>query len=175
MRLTLDHRTANGSLMMTDKVRQDVLGGIDNPSDAILPWGKTLYRTSHARRYNQSTGQFEDNDAGSGYQSGWWALSDDFLGSTWFSGSSSYSGAARATFAIHPAWRSDCSNFTSVNPQCDLSVWYGIGKTIEAIDPETGKRLAMRASQEILQIYIPGFKENYQKWARCNGTVPFGS
>lgn len=175
MRLTIDHRTANGSLMMSEAVCNEVTSGIDNPSDAIIPYGATLYRTSHARRFNEGTGGYDDNGPDAGFQSCWWSMSDDFLGATWFSGLSNYSAAARGAFAIHPAWRSDCSNFTSIAPQCDLSVWYGIGKAIAKIDPATGKPLTMEASQNILQIYIPGFKDNYQKWARFGKTVPFGS
>jgi hypothetical protein len=175
MRLTIDHRTANGGLMMTEQVKRDVISGIDNPSDAVIPYGATLYRTSHARRYNKSTGAYDANGPDAGYESGWWSMSDDFLGATWFSGLSSYSNAARQAFAIHPAWRSDCSNVSSISPQCDLSAWYGIGKAIEDIDPATGKTVRMEASQNILQIYIPGFRDNHQKWARFGKTVPFGS
>lgn len=175
MRLTISHCTANGGLMMADQVRRDVLSGIDNPSDSIIPYGATLYRTSHARRYNKKTGAYDPNTSDAAFESGWWSMSDDFLGATWFSGKSSYSTAARQAFAIHPAWRSDCSNVTSIVPQCDLSVWYGIGKAIEDIDPATGMSVRMEASQNILQIYIPGFKENHPKWARFGKTVPFGS
>lgn len=175
MRLTIDHRTANGGLMMTEPVRLAVISGIDNPSDSIIPYGSTLYRTSHARRFNRTTGDYEDNGPEAGFQSGWWSMSDDFLGATWFSGLADYSAAARSAFAIHPAWRSDCSNFTSIVPQCDLSVWYGIGKTIDLPDPDTGKNLQMPASQNLLQIYIPGFAENYKTWARHGKTVSFGA
>jgi hypothetical protein len=81
--------------------------------------------------------------------------------------------AARLSFAIHPAWRTDCNNFTSVVPQCDLSVWYGLGRTIEAVDPNSGHRLRMPASTDVLQIYIPGFKQHGRHWASRNVTVPF--
>lgn len=161
--------------MMSEDAKYEVTNGIDNPSDAIIPYGGTLYRTSHVRRYNKATDTYDLNGPDAAYESGWWSMSDDFLGATWFSGLPNYSAAARAAYAIHPAWRSDCTNFTSILPQCDLSVWYGIGKAIEAIDPATGKSLRMDASPNVLQIYIPGFKENHKKWARFGTTVPFGS
>jgi hypothetical protein len=173
MQLTIAHRTANSGLMMTDEVRQAVQGGIDNPSDAIVPFGLTLYRTAHARRYVDGT--FRDNAPEAAYASCWWATSDDYLAATWFSQSSSLSTAARTAFAIHPAWRSDCANVTSVVPLVDLSVWYGLGKTIVADDPNTHRPLTMPASGDILQIYIPGFRENFSKWARLGRTIPFGS
>lgn len=173
MRLTIAHRTANSALMLTEDVRKAVLGGIDNPSDAIVPFGRTLYRTAHARRYVDD--HYEDNAPESAYASCWWATSDDYLAATWFSGSSSLSDAARRAFAIHPAWRSDCANVTSMVPHVDLSVWYGLGKTIVADDPSTHMSLTMPASSDILQIYIPGFRENFGKWARLGKTMPLGS
>lgn len=175
MRLTLNHSTANGGLMMTGDIVREVQSGIDNPSDAIVPFGTTLYRTSHARRFNRRTGDYDINGPDSGYESGWWSTSDDFLRSTWFSSSASMKLAARSAFAIHPAWRSDCANYTVIVPHIDLSVWYGIGKTIDDIDPATGKRLVLPASDEILQVFIPGLKENHQKWVWHGGTQPFES
>ena len=173
MHLTITHRTANSSLMTTAEVRQAVLGGIDTPSDAILPFGQTLYRTAHARRYVD--GHYDLNAPDAAYASCWWATSDDYLAATWFSQSVSLSTAARHAFAIHPAWRSDCANVTSMVPHVDLSVWYGLGKTIVAHDPATDRPLTMPASANILQIYIPGFAENFSKWAALGKTVPFGS
>ena len=173
MRLTINHTTANGGLMMTKPVRDAVVSGIDNPSDAIIPYGATLYRTSHAKRFNRVTQVYEVNGPDAGFKSNWWSTSDDFLGATWFSGLSNYSAAARTAYAIHPAWNSDCANVTSVVPQCDLSVWYGIGKAIQLVDPGTGSSLLMEASQNVLQIYIPGFEANHAKWARFGKTMPF--
>jgi hypothetical protein len=173
MHLTIAHRTANSALMTIAKVREAVLGGIDNPSDAIIPFGQTLYRTAHARRY--VAGRYDTNAPEAAYASCWWATSDDYLAATWFSQSPSLSTAARQAFAIHPAWRSDCASVTSVVPLVDLSVWYGLGKTITADDPATLRPLTMPASADILQIYIPGFEENFAKWARLGKTVPFGS
>jgi hypothetical protein len=49
-------------------------------------------------------------------------------------------------------------------PQQDLSVRYRIGKAIDDIDPATRMSVKTDASQDILQIYIPGFKENHKKW-----------
>ena len=175
MRLTIEHITANAKFMFSEETEKDVKGGIDNPSDAIIPYGATLYRASHVRRYNNNTRLYEINGPDAAYQSGWWSTSDDFLGTTWFGGSRDYSDAARMAYALHPAFRSDCTNFTTVLPQCDLSVWYGIGKTISAIDPKTDKLLTMPASQNVLQIYIPGFRQHFQQWARRGGTMAFGS
>jgi hypothetical protein len=82
MRLTINHRTANSALMMTNDVRNDVLEGIDDPSDAIVTWGVTLYRVAHASRYDKATGLYEPSGPDAAYESNWWSTSDHFLTAT---------------------------------------------------------------------------------------------
>jgi hypothetical protein len=165
MRLTLNHNTSNGGMMLDQAVKDAVSSGIDDPSDAVIPAWTSLYRVAHKRRFDRNSGQFVENPREAAFASPWWSTHYDFNASLWATDYADLSNTARATFAIHPAWRSDCSNFASIILETDLSVWYGLGKVVDGIDPATGQPLAAHPSKDVLQIYIPGFAANHAKWS----------
>ncbi|KPF77875.1 hypothetical protein IP88_05335 [alpha proteobacterium AAP81b] len=175
MRLTIDHSTANGALMLTPAVIAEVTAGIDNPSDARITAETSLYRVAHKQRYDRASASFVANDAEAGLRSPWWTTNYFFNAAVWANDDPDMPGAARQAFAIHPAWRSDCSNYASIYTRCDLSVWYGLGKTVTDVDPATGATLAMPGSAEVLQIYIPGFRENFARWGQFARVIAFES
>lgn len=168
----IDHSyTVNGRLMTDAKVLIDVEGGIEKASDAIIPAMTSLYRAGHAFR-NGAPQKPE-----SAFNSPWWSMYYDFNAVTWQQAGSPQGlpDAARAAFAIHPEWGTDCSQFASIVTRVDLSVWYGIGKSVWGVDPATHRRTRWNASQEILQIYIPGFKDNAAHWSEARTVYRVGN
>ncbi len=172
MRLTLDHNTSNGALMMTADVVKDVMGGIDNPSDAVITAETSLYRVAHKQRYDRTIDAFVDNPPEAAYQSSWWATSYHFNAAIWANDEPDMSYSARAAFAIHPAWRSDCSNYANIVTTTDLSIWYGLGRIVNQADV-SGAMLAVHPSSEVLQIYIPGFRTHYRLWSKHAQVIAF--
>lgn len=173
MRLTLNHNTSNGNLMLDPEVIRQVSSGTDDPSDAVIPAETSLYRVAHKLRYDRASRSFVANPPEAAFRSPWWATYYHFNEAIWASDFDDMTSTARATFAIHPAWRSDCSNYASIMTQTDLSVWYGLGKIVTDIDPATNRTLAVHPSSEVLQIYIPGFAANFAKWSNQARVVAF--
>lgn len=158
----IDHsHTVNGRYMAKEKVLVSADDGIDNPSDAIIPAGTSLYRAGHSAIKGDPLRPL------AAIESPWWSMYYDFNAAVWASGEDfgHLPDAARRAFAIHPAWGSDCTRFASIVTKYDLSVWYGIGKSVWGEDPATGRKTRWNASQDILQIYIPGFREHARQWS----------
>jgi hypothetical protein len=173
MRLTLNHNTTNGGLMLDPDVVKKVTGGIDNPSDAIIPAWTSLYRVAHKWRYDRTTKTYVENDEAAAFTSPWWSTYYDFNAALWAPDPMNLAHTARATYAIHPGWRSDCSNYASITTETDLSVWYGLGKIVTGEDLKTGQTTAAHPSKDVLQIFIPGFADNHRKWSSHSRVMAF--
>lgn len=172
MRLTIDHAfTANGKLMLSEQVRNEVRSGINDPSDAIIPAETSLYRMAH-RFIEKAAGRIELRDE-QACASPWWSTYYDFNKVTWASSEQSQSEAGRAAFAIHRGWGGDCSRYASIVTTTDLSVWYGLGRAVEWTDLGSPQMSFQTASDDILQIYIPGMKDNALKWSRWRRVIAF--
>lgn len=164
--MSIDHSwTANGALMKDAETLRAVHSGILDPSDAIIPAETSLYRAGHRFRYNPITKQFSPNAPDAVYGSPWWSTYDDFNKVTWASQMENQAEAARDAFAIHAGWGGDCTLFASIITTTDLSVWYGLGRSVTERDLGSPQLSVAFASQDILQIYIPGFRESALKWS----------
>lgn len=173
MRLTLNHNTVNGAQMLDDRVRQAVTSGIDDPSDAVIPAWTSLYRVAHKRRYNETTGTYSVNPPEAAFASPWWSTHYDFNAALWATDYDDMANTGRATFAIHPMWHGDCSNFASITLETDVSCWYGLGKIVHGVDPVTNAPMAAHPSKNVLQIYIPAFAANHARWASSERVMAF--
>lgn len=174
MRTTIDHAyTANGRLMLDPKVKEAVTSGISEPSDAIITAETSLYRAAHGFFTDPKSGAVSKARPGQAFESPWWSTYYDFNQVAWATDAPDLSQAARDAFAIHRGWGGDCSLYASIVTRCDLSVWYGIGRNVEWKDLGSPQVSIAFASQEILQIYIPGFRDNALKWSTFHKVMPF--
>lgn len=166
MRLTLDHTTANGKLMLDPTVNSAVTRGIDNPSDAIIPAETSLYRAAHSFLTDPKTGAVTKTRPDQAFLSPWWSTYYDFNQVAWATDAPDLSEAARSAFAIHRGWGGDCALYASITTTTDLSVWYGLGKNVPEKDLGSPQMSIAFASQDILQIYIPGLwvEANMKLW-----------
>lgn len=164
--MSINHRwTANGSYMTSDSVLIAVESGIADAVDAIIPAETSLYRAGHRLRLNRASGTYHLNAPDTVYQNPWWSTFYDFNAVTWAAPSENQAESAREAFAIHRGWGGDCTLFASIVTTTDLSVWFGLGRAVTACDLNSTQTSVAFASQEILQIYIPGFAENALKWS----------
>ncbi len=166
--------TAN-KLFVTDD-DEKLVSGIDNPSISLITAGTSLYRAGHRFKFNRESKTFDVADPDSVFASPWWATCDDFNRVTWAAACAPHEQAesARAAFAVHPGWGGDCSMFASIVTTVDLTVWYGLGKSVIAADLFSGQMSIAFASQEILQVYIPGFSKNGMQWSDRRQVISMG-
>lgn len=173
-KLTLNHDyTANGKLMSDDRVLKSVLQGIDNPSDAIIPAQTSLYRAAHRFLRDRTTGIPTKTTREQAFASPWWTTYWDFNQIAWATNAPDQAAAVQDASAIHRGWGGDCSLYASIVTAVDLSVWYGLGKSVVDTDLMSPQLSIAFASQDILQIFIPGFWDHAQKWTTFKDVMAF--
>lgn len=161
--------------MLDPRVIDEVDANIENPSEALIPAGTSLYRAAHRFLYDRKTRTWRKTSRNACYESPWWSTYYDFNQAVWASSIDSQRVAARSAYAIHTGWGGDCRLYASIETTTDLSVWYGIGKAVVAADLKSGQMSYAFPSEDVLQIYIPGFRENALKWSVHRQVRPFGS
>lgn len=174
MKQTLDYTGVSNAKWMTDpQVQRDVLGGIDRPSDAILPAETSLYRAAHRFRRDAQTSRMVANKEATAFASPWWSTYWDFNALLWAADPVDHAGAARSGYAVHRAWGGDCSLYASITLSTDLGVWYGIGRDVFARERGSTFVTMARPSQEVLQVYIPGFRDHARLWTTFRRVLAF--
>lgn len=159
-----------------DESDAELLSGIDNPSISLITAGTSLYRAGHRFYFDKAEKTFHPTRQDSVFASPWWATCDDFNRVTWAAACDPHEQAesARAAFAVHPGWGGDCSMFASIVTTVDLTVWFGLGKSVIAPELFSGQLSIAFASEEILQIYIPGFREHAPQWSDRRQVISMG-